>query len=70
MPALTTGCVGCSLHKTTSFAAVYVMTEIGVFSLDAAALGILADVLAVIDVWLLFASRATFRREEILTSWT
>jgi ABC-2 type transport system permease protein len=52
------------------FAAIYVMTEIGTFSLDGAALGIIAGILAAIDIGLFFASRATFRREEILTRWT
>lgn len=52
------------------FAAIYVMTEIGAFSLDSAALGIIAGILAAIDAGLFFASRATFRREEILTRWT
>jgi ABC-2 type transport system permease protein len=48
------------------FAAIYVMTEIGIFPLDGAALGILAAT----DTGLFLASRATFRREEILTRWT
>jgi ABC-2 type transport system permease protein len=50
--------------------AVYVLAEIGTITLDLATLGVLAGVLAVIDVALAFVSRATFQREEILTRWT
>lgn len=50
--------------------AVYVAAEVGAFSLDVATLGVMAGLLAAIDTGLLFASRATFRREEILTRWT
>jgi len=35
-----------------------------------ATLGVLAGILAVVDVALAFVSRATFQREEILTRWT
>jgi ABC-2 type transport system permease protein len=52
------------------FVAVYVLTVIGVLTLDGITLGIIAGALAVIDAGLFIASRATFRREEILTRWT
>jgi len=50
--------------------AVYVLAEIGTITLDLATLGVLAGILAVVDVALAFVSRATFQREEILTRWT
>lgn len=50
--------------------ALYVTTEVGAITLDMASLGVVAVILAVIDAALAFASRATFRREEILTRWT
>jgi ABC-2 type transport system permease protein len=52
------------------FTALYVLTVIGVLALDGTTLGALVGVLAAIDVGLVFATRATFRREEILTRWT
>jgi ABC-2 type transport system permease protein len=52
------------------FGGIYVAGEIGAFTLDGAALGIIAGSLAAVDVVLFVASRATFRREEILTRWT
>ncbi len=52
------------------FAAIYLSAEINVLTLGAATLGIISAVLAVIDVGLFFASRATFQREQILTRWT
>ncbi|HEX6472102.1 MAG TPA: hypothetical protein VF069_23625 [Streptosporangiaceae bacterium] len=51
------------------FAAVYLMLEIGVFTLDGAALGIMAAAIVAADLGLFAAGRATFRREEILTRW-
>jgi ABC-2 type transport system permease protein len=50
--------------------AVYVLAEIGTITLDLATLGVLAGILAAVDVALAFVSRATFQREEILTRWT
>jgi ABC-2 type transport system permease protein len=52
------------------FTALYVLTVIGVLTLDGTTLGVIAGVLAAVDASLVFASRATFRREEILTRWT
>ncbi len=48
---------------------LYVLAEIGVVALDLASLGITAGILAAVDGALAIASRATFRREEILTRW-
>ncbi len=48
---------------------LYVLAEIGTITLDVATLSVAAGVLAVIDIALALASRATFRREEILTRW-
>ena len=45
------------------------MNEIGVFSLEIKNLLIISGILLAIDVALLFASTAAFRREEILTKW-
>jgi ABC-2 type transport system permease protein len=50
--------------------AVYVLAEIGTITLDLATLGVLTGILAVVDVALALASRATFQREEILTRWS
>jgi ABC-2 type transport system permease protein len=50
--------------------ALYVLAEIGTITLDLATLSVAAGILAVIDVVLALASRATFRREEILTRWS
>ena len=49
--------------------ALYVLAEIGTITLDMATLSVVAGILAVIDVVMALASRATFRREEILTRW-
>lgn len=51
------------------FAALYVAGELKVITLDTPTLLEIAAVLAVIDLALFFLSRATFRREEILTGW-
>lgn len=51
------------------FAAVYVMSEIQVISLDPNGMLTLAGVLAAIDVVLFVLARAAFDREEILTRW-
>ena len=50
-------------------AALYVLAEIGAITLDPATLAVAAGILAAIDLAMAFASRATFRREEILTRW-
>ena len=49
--------------------ALYVLAEIGTITLDLATLGVATAILAAVDVALAFVSRATFRREEILTRW-
>jgi len=49
--------------------ALYVLAEVGAITLNMATLGVVAGVLAVIDAALAIASRATFRREDILTRW-
>jgi len=51
------------------FAGLYVLGEIQVITLDAPTLLLLSAILIIIDVVLFFLSRATFRREEILTRW-
>lgn len=51
-------------------AAIYVAGELDILNLgDTSNLLAIAAGLAVVDVLLFFASRATFRREEILTKW-
>jgi len=52
------------------FAGVYVAAQIGAVTLDRPTLAVIAGALAVIDVLLFAAARATFRREEILIRWT
>lgn len=51
------------------FAALYLLAELRVFSLDGTGVAVLCIVLAVIDAALFGVTRATFRREEILTRW-
>jgi ABC-2 type transport system permease protein len=51
------------------FAALYVLTEIGVVALDVPGLLLVAAVLVVLVMLLGYAARATFNREEILTRW-
>ena len=51
-------------------AVIYVALEIGFVSLTPATLAIIFAIILVIDALLFFLSRATFRREEILTKWT
>jgi ABC-2 type transport system permease protein len=48
---------------------IYVATEIAFVSLTPANLMIISAIILVIDALLFFISRATFRREEILTKW-
>ncbi|MGZ7180548.1 MAG: ABC transporter permease subunit [Halobacteriota archaeon] len=50
-------------------AVIYVALEIGFVSLTPAILAIIFAIILVIDALLFFLSRATFRREEILTKW-
>lgn len=50
--------------------ALYVLTEIGVISLSVATLWVIAAALAVLDVFTIYATRRTFRRDQILTAWT
>jgi ABC-2 type transport system permease protein len=50
-------------------AGLYIGLVSGAFSLDVASLAVMCGVLAVVDVALAFAARATFHREEILTRW-
>lgn len=52
------------------FVGLYVAGELNLINLgDASNLVIIAGALLVVDVLLFFVSRATFRREEILTKW-
>jgi ABC-2 type transport system permease protein len=51
------------------FAAVYLLLELRVLTLTTTMLWQMAGVLVVLDLALLAAARATFRREEILTRW-
>ena len=51
------------------FAALYLLAELRMFSLDGTGVAVLCIVLAVIDAALFGVTRATFRREEILTRW-
>jgi ABC-2 type transport system permease protein len=50
-------------------AAIYLATEIAFVSLTPANLLIISAIILVIDALLFSLSRATFRREEILTKW-
>jgi hypothetical protein len=47
----------------------YLVSEVGIISLDINGLLIIAGVLSAIDVALYFVSTAAFQREEILTKW-
>jgi ABC-2 type transport system permease protein len=51
------------------FAVIYIASEIGAVTLDTTNLLIISAVVLLADVVLLYVSRATFRREEILTKW-
>lgn len=51
------------------FAVIYLASEIGIISLDTDALLYISLILLVVALVLLYLSRATFRREEILTKW-
>jgi hypothetical protein len=43
--------------------------EIGLLTVDMTTLGVMAAILALLDLVLYITSRATFRREQILTNW-
>ena len=49
--------------------AIYLLSEIRLISIDTTSLSIISAILLVADVVLFYLSRATFRREEILTRW-
>jgi ABC-2 type transport system permease protein len=50
-------------------AGLYIALTAGAFTLDMASLAVIGGTLAVADVCLFVAARATFHREEILTRW-
>jgi hypothetical protein len=50
-------------------AAIYVSTEIAFVSLTPANLLLISAIILALDAILFYVSRATFRREEILTKW-
>jgi hypothetical protein len=52
------------------FAGVYVAAQAGALTLDRPTLAVIAAALAAVDAVLFAATRATFRREEILIRWT
>jgi len=52
------------------FLAIYVMSEIGLITLNTNNLLIISGVILLVDVILFFISTKTFQREEILTKWT
>jgi ABC-2 type transport system permease protein len=49
--------------------ATYLLSEVGIISLDINGLLIIAGILLAIDIALYFVSKAAFQREEILTKW-
>lgn len=51
------------------FMALYILGEIYVITLTADNLLIISAILALVDVFLFFLSKSTFRRDEILTKW-
>ena len=51
------------------FAALYLLAELRVITLGGVAVAVTCSVIAVLDVGLFMLTRATFRREEILTRW-
>jgi ABC-2 type transport system permease protein len=51
------------------FAGIYVAAQIGAVTLDNTTLAVIAGGLAAVDAALFVATRATFRREEILIRW-
>lgn len=54
---------------TLPFAAIYVLSEVGIVPLDPVGMLSLSGVLAVVDVVLFLLARVAFDREEILTRW-
>lgn len=52
------------------FVGIYVAAETGALTLDRPTLAVIAGGLAVVDAALFVATRATFRREDILIRWT
>ena len=48
------------------FAGIYVATQIGAVTMDSTVLAVIAGGLAAVDAVLFIATRATFRRQEIL----
>jgi ABC-2 type transport system permease protein len=51
------------------FMAIYVLSEVGVYTLNTTNLWIISGIIFVLAVVLYFLSVATFQREEILTKW-
>ncbi|MCL4343539.1 MAG: ABC transporter permease subunit [Nitrososphaerota archaeon] len=51
------------------FFGIYLLAEIGFFSLNTSNLAIIAGALGALDVIMFYIARATFQREEILTGW-
>ena len=51
------------------FGIIYILSEIGIFSLDIQSLWIIAGAVFLVDILLFFFSGATFQREKILTEW-
>jgi ABC-2 type transport system permease protein len=51
------------------FGGLYVLGEIQAITLDAPTLLVISGILGLVDILLFFVSRATFRREQILTKW-
>ncbi len=49
--------------------AIYLLSEVGIISLDINGFLIIAGILSAVDVALYFVSTAAFQREEILTKW-
>ena len=54
---------------TAPFGAIYLASALGLLTLDGGSLLLLSVALAAVDVILYYVSRATFRRDEILTHW-
>jgi len=63
--------VGQQLGFLTVFpmGAVYLAGELGLISFDVITLSVVSGILLMVDVFLLFVTRTTFRRDEILTRW-
>ena len=50
-------------------AAVYLASELGLISLDVATLLTISGILLIVDLLLMYITRATFQRDQILTRW-